>query len=499
MNSVKDTYPKSETLKIELRDIHKHYGAVRANDGVNLCIEAGSIHGILGENGAGKSTLMKILSGYIPRSSGTILANDKAVNYRTPGEASALGIGMLYQDPLDFPQLSVLDNFMLGQISGLKDKRREFALKFRELADHAGFDLDLQASVSRLTVGERQQLEILRLLSLGTKMLILDEPTTGISSLQKESLFRALKKMASEGKSVVLVSHKLEDVEILCDQITVLRQGKVTGRADAPFDTRHVLEMMFGNLPSPPLRCAAESGDELLLLENISASGGRTGLRNCTISIHENEIIGLAGLEGSGQGIFLRVAAGLIRPDAGTVKIRGKNMQGRDHHAFKKEKISFLPTDRLEEGLIPGLSLTEHFALTNRGKIFLVGWVEAFQKAVKNIAYFRIKGKPESAAQSLSGGNQQRLLLSFLPEDAALLLLENPTRGLDLESSLWVWNHLQKYGEQKTAIVFSSPELDEILMMADRVLVFFDGKVIKDVRTCDTDANELGRAIAGKV
>jgi len=330
-------------------------------------------------------------------------------------------------------------------------------------------------------------------------MLILDEPTTGISSLQKESLFRALKKMASEGKSVVLVSHKLEDVEILCDQITVLRQGKVTGRSIAPFDTRHVLEMMFGTLPSPPPKCAAEPGDELLSLENISASGGRTGLRGCTLSIHENEIIGLAGLEGSGQGIFLRVAAGLIHPSAGTVSIRKKNMHGSDHHAFKKEKISFLPTDRLEEGLIPGLSLTEHFALTNRGKIFLVGWVEAFQKAVKNIEYFRIKGKPESAAQSLSGGNQQRLLLSFLPEDAALLLLENPTRGLDLESSLWVWNHLQKYGEQKTAIVFSSPELDEILMMADRVLVFFDGKVIKDVRTCDTDANELGRAIAGKV
>jgi len=499
MNRQKTPYPHSETLNIELLDIHKHYGAVRANDGVNLCISAGTVHGILGENGAGKSTLMKILSGYIPRTRGTILANGKPADYCTPAGASALGIGMLYQDPLDFPQLSVLDNFMLGQISGWRDTSREFALKFRQLADYTGFDLNPDARVMRLTVGERQQLEILRLLSLGTKMLILDEPTTGISALQKESLFRALKKLVSEGKSVVLVSHKLEDVDILCDQITVLRQGKVAGRADAPFDTGHVLKMMFGTLPSPPAKCSTEPGTELLCMENISASGGRTGLRDCTLSIHENEIIGLAGLEGSGQGIFLRVAAGLIRGNAGMLRIRGKNMQGKDHHAFKKEKISFLPTDRLEEGLVPDLTITEHFALTNRKKIFLVGWVEAFQKALKNIEYFRIKGKPESPAQSLSGGNQQRLLLSFLPEHAALLLLENPTRGLDLESSLWVWNHLQKYCEQKTAIVFSSPELDEILMMADRVLVFFDGRVIKDVRTRDTDVNELGRAIAGKV
>ncbi|MEZ4527616.1 MAG: ATP-binding cassette domain-containing protein [Desulfobacterales bacterium] len=490
---------QSEPLKIELRDIHKHYGAVRANDGVNLIIEAGSIHGILGENGAGKSTLMKILSGYIPRSSGTILANGRPADYGTPAGASALGIGMLYQDPLDFPQLSVLDNFMLGQIRGLRDRRGEFALKLRELADYAGFDLDPQASVSRLTVGERQQLEILRLLSLGTKMLILDEPTTGISALQKESLFRALKKLAAEGTSVVLVSHKLEDVDILCDRITVLRQGRVAGHADAPFDTRQVLEMMFGTPPMPPAKCRTEPGAQLLVMKEVSASGGRTGLRNCSICVCESEIIGLAGLEGSGQGVFLRVAAGLISPSSGTVQIRGKNMNRKDHQAFKKEKISFLPTDRLEEGLIGGLSLTEHFALTNRGKFFLVGWVEAFRKAVKNIEYFRIKGKPESRADALSGGNQQRLLLSFLPEDSRLLLLENPTRGLDLESALWVWTHLQTYCERKTAIVFSSPELDEILMMADRVLVFFDGQMIKDVRTQDTDINELGRAIAGKI
>ncbi|MEE4356126.1 MAG: ATP-binding cassette domain-containing protein [Desulfococcaceae bacterium] len=488
-----------QNLKIELRNIHKHYGSVRANDGVSLCIEPGTVHGILGENGAGKSTLMKILSGYIPKTSGSVLANGQIADYNRPEEAAALGIGMLYQDPLDFPRLSVLENFMLGQVRGFKIRRRKFAAAFREMAGHLDFDLDPDAQLFRLTVGERQQLEILRLLALGTRMLILDEPTTGISSLQKESLFRALKKLTGEGRSVVLVSHKLEDVDFLCNRITVLRHGKVTGESASPFDTEKVLEMMFGKAPLPPPRCAAEPGKNILQMENVSAGGGRTGLHSCSVTVREKEIVGLAGLEGSGQGVFLRAAAGLISPAGGNIRLKGKDMKGKDYYAFRKEKICFLPTDRLEEGLIPDMSITEHFALTNRGKFLLVGWAEALGKAAKNIDYFRIRGKAESTARSLSGGNQQRLLLSFLSENPSLLLLENPTRGLDLESAHWVWEHLQKYCKKNTALVFSSAELDEILMVADRVLVFFDGRIIKDVRTENTDTEDLGRAIAGKV
>lgn len=485
-------------MRISLQNIHKHYGTVKANNGVTLTVEPGTIHGILGENGAGKSTLMKILAGYIQKTSGTIFADDIPVSYRTPSGASDLGIGMLYQDPLDFPPMSLLDNFMLGQTKGFADQTDSFRKKLSDIANHFSFRLDPDAPVKSLTVGERGQLEILRLLSLGIQMLILDEPTTGISATQKEILFNALKKLASEGKSVVLVSHKLEDVEALCDNVTVLRQGKVTGEMESPFDTKGLLEMMFGQAPELPSSVCTPPGKEVLLMKSLSAPGGRAGLKNCNLVIREGEVVGLAGLEGSGQELFLRIAAGLKPPSQGEILLQGLKMNGRDYHAFQQERVIFLPSSRLEEGLISGLTISEHFALRNHGKGFLVRWAEAFQKASTRIKKFRISGKPESPVESLSGGNQQRLLLSFLSENPSLLLLENPTRGLDMESAHWVWEHLRLYCERGTAIVFSSSELDEILRVADRVLVFFEGSAVKNVKTTETDSHELGRAIAGK-
>jgi simple sugar transport system ATP-binding protein len=237
---------------IELKDIHKHYGTVKANNGVSLTVAPGHIHGILGENGAGKSTLMKILAGFSQKTSGSILIDGKPVNHRNPAQAVELGIGMLYQDPLDFSLLTVLHNFMLGQTNGFSGHNKMFRKKLLQSSESFNFILQPDTPVKILTIGERQQLELLRLLSLGIQVLILDEPTTGISSTQKDILFRALKKLATEGKSVVLVSHKLEDVEVLCDQVTVLRQGQVTGHMDQPFDSRLLLEMMFGTPPLPP-------------------------------------------------------------------------------------------------------------------------------------------------------------------------------------------------------------------------------------------------------
>jgi len=485
-------------MRIELRDIHKYYGAVKANYGINLTVVPGSIHGILGENGAGKSTLMQILAGYSRKTRGTILVDNSPVDLNTPAQASGLNIGMLYQDPLDFPLLSVLDNFMLGQTAGILNKDKKFREIFKKIAASFNFTLHPDASVKSLTVGERQQLEILRLLSQGVQILILDEPTTGISDLQKETLFQALKTLASEGKSVIFVSHKLEDVETLCDKITVLRQGTIAGEMERPFNTNALLEMMFGTPPAPPSRISIKTGETVLEMSQISAPGGRTGLRDCSLVARQGEVIGLAGLEGSGQGVFLKIAAGLKQPSRGSIHLQGIKLDDRDYHTFKNQGVTYLPASRLEEGLISGLNMAEHFALQDRQKGFFVDQQKAFQKAKKSIAKFRIKGEPESVVEFLSGGNQQRLLLSFLPVDPVLLLLENPTRGLDMESVHWVWQHLNQYCSRKTCIVFSSSELDEILMNADRVMVFFDGAVIKDTRTDQTDAYELGRAIAGK-
>jgi ABC-type uncharacterized transport system ATPase subunit len=486
-------------MRITLRDIRKQYGKVNANDGIDLEIAEGSIHGILGENGAGKSTLMKVLAGFTVKTAGTILLNGRPVEYDHPAQATRLGIGMLYQDPLDFPSLTVLENFMMGLDRGFITREEIYRRGLREMADHFGFHLDPDTPVAGFTVGERQQLELVRLLALGVEVLILDEPTTGISSLQKQTLFSALRKLAGEGKTILLVSHKLEDVEALCDRITVLRRGRVEGDMGGPFESAELLAWMFGNeLPPPPcFERRTEEATMTLVMDRVSASGGRAGLSPCHVAVRQGEVIGLAGLEGSGQGLFLRLAAGLEKPETGTIRVAEEDMTGRDHHAYRARGVTFLPAGRLEEGLMPGLTITEHFALQQQ-KGVTIHWPKAWEQAEQGIKRFRIMGSPEAAAESLSGGNQQRLLLALLPANPMLLLLEHPTRGLDMDSVQWVWEKLMAYAAQGTSIVFSSAELDEIFQMAGRVLVFFNGMVVKDVRTCDTTTEELAKAIAGK-
>lgn len=485
-------------MRIILRDIHKHYGQVRANDGINLEIDEGTIHGILGENGAGKSTLMKILAGYIQSTSGTILLDDRPAEIDGPAGATALGIGMLYQDPLDFPRLSVLDNFLIGNSARHAFDTagdRKLLIKSAERFD---FTLDPDTPVQHLTVGERQQLELLRLLALGVEILILDEPTTGISDEQKSLLFKALRDLADQGKTAILVSHKLEDVEALCDRATVLRLGKVIGELQRPFQTSVLLEWMFGS-PPEQLPCSGKKpGEEIAALDGVHAPGGRAGLKDCSVSLFRHEVIGLAGLEGSGQSVFLRITSGLSAPSTGKVSFMGTDMTGKDYHDFQKKGGTFLPAARLEEGLIPGLTIQEHFAIHGPHKT-LVPWASAGDSASHAISEFRISGKPASPVDALSGGNQQRLLLALMPAKPHLLLLEQPTRGLDVESANWVWQRLMAHAAQGACIVFTSSELEEIVQYADRILVFFNGRVILNTLTCNTSLEELSRAVAGSI
>jgi simple sugar transport system ATP-binding protein len=266
-----------------------------------------------------------------------------------------------------------------------------------------------------------------------------------------------------------------------------------------PFESKRLLGWMFGNeLPPPPcFERRTEEGVLTLAMEGVSASGGRAGLSPCHVAVRQGEVVGLAGLEGSGQGLFLRLAAGLERPETGKIRVAEKDMTGKDHHAYRARRVTFLPAGRLEEGLMPGLTITEHFALHQEGAM-MIHWPNAQRRAEQGIERFRIRGSPLSVAESLSGGNQQRLLLALLPANPSLLLLEHPTRGLDMDSVQWVWEKLMAYADEGTSIVFSSADLDEIFQMADRVLVFFNGVVVKDVRTCDTTMEELAKAIAGK-
>ena len=284
----------------------------------------------------------------------------------------------------------------------------------------------------------------------------------------------------------------------LCDKITVLRNGAVSGEMDhKPFDKTELLQMMFGKPPPPPARTFLSPGKTIFSMQGVSATGGRSGLKDCSVNIQAHEIVGLAGLEGSGQGVFLRAAAALTKPKQGVVYLNQNQMKNADYHMFSREGVAFLPSDRLEEGLVAGLTIAEHFAMKVRDNPFFLDKKEARRRSSRRIKAFQIKGAPEQFAESLSGGNQQRLLLSLLPDNPRLLLLENPTRGLDVESARWVWQALQKLCQSGTGICFSSSELDEILLVADRVLVFFEGRVIKEFHTAETDINELGRAVAG--
>lgn len=485
-------------MKVELRGIHKYFGKNHANDDINLTIPSGTIQGILGENGAGKSTLMKILSGYFHADQGEILLDGKPVRIESPAAALREGVGMLHQDPLDFPPMKILDNFLLRTSGDFFPNRKHAAQDISLLMKEFGFSLDPESYVDSLTVGERQQLEIMRLLFLGARVFILDEPTTGISAAQKAKLFETLKKFPEQAITVIFVSHKLEDVGNLCDQVAVLRQGKLIGEMKKPFEDKKLVEMMFGKeVPLAPKQTLRQ-GRSVLKLEDASMEDARLKIQDVNFEAHAGEVIGLAGMEGSGQDLFLRACAGLVRTVGGKVHVNEKDLTGKSYHVYKNNGVEFLPAARLEEGLVPGLSLTEHFQLAEKAEGVFINNERGVKLAQERITSFNIKGTPVSLVESLSGGNQQRALLSLLRDPLSLVLIEHPTRGLDIESVIYIWGKLKERCKQGASILFTSSDLDEILQYSDRILVFFNGKVSQPLDANKTSVAKLGEMIGGR-
>jgi len=485
-------------MKVELKDIHKSFGAVHANVGIHLIVPGGTIQGILGENGAGKSTLMKILSGFIRADSGEIILEGVPVHIHSPADAIQYGIGMLHQDPLDFPPLQVIDNFVLGRKGGLLADKRTATRDFKQLAEEFSFSIDPEAYVDSLTVGERQQLEILRLIWLGAQVLIFDEPTTGISAAQKVKLFAALRLLAQQGKTILFVSHKLEDVEDLCDRVAVLRQGVLVGVTQPPYSTQKLVEMMFGKEITVGERKPSGGSDVAVTLSSLSVEDYRLKIQNVDLQVRCGEVIGLAGMEGSGQALFLRALSGMTRTVGGRILVNGRDLTGRSYHFFKNRGVAFLPASRLEEGLIPGLNLTEHFIMAEKATGFFINWEKGRMLAEERIKEFNVRGTPANTVESLSGGNQQRALLALLRRQLTLLLLEHPTRGLDIESTIYIWNKLKERCQSGTAIIFISSDLEEILQYSDRVLVFFSGNVSLPLDAQSLTTEKLGELIGGK-
>ena len=492
-------------MTIELQNINKSFGDVHANQNISMTFKNGRIIGVLGENGAGKSTLMKILCGYQPADSGTILINDEPASYHSPEAAIAAGIGMLQQDPLDVAAFSVIENYIYGTQRSASLLRRLFYSKSRAERDFnmvsktLGFDLPMHAQISELSIAQRQQLEIVRLVTENVQTLILDEPTTGISAEQKEQLFNTLKTLASEGMIILLVSHKLEDVIALCDEVVVLRAGQFVGQRTMPAEKQALVELMFGK-DLPPIKRehrALSEKNPPLSINNAHIIDGRLQIENLSMNVRRGEVIGIAGLDGSGQELIMRAMAGLASLDSGQLTVNGKDVTNQHYHNLLDAGVMFAASGRLEEGLIAGLTLTEHVALMEEREL-LVDWRDAKKRTNGKIADFSVKGKASDPIEALSGGNQQRLLLSLLPLDAQVLILEQPMRGLDVDSAAGIWEKLLARVDNGTSIIFSSADLDEILTYSDRIVVCYAGriKIINDPSTIDQNA--LGHYIGGE-
>lgn len=484
-------------MHIHIIGIHKKFGTVHANNGISLEIKPGTILGLLGENGAGKSTLVKILAGVVQKDRGGIVLDGVSSEIRSPAEAIKLGIGLLHQDPHDFPSLSIAENLRVGVRRKAWKEQRELQ-RLDSIQSQLEFHINLNQQVADLTLGERQQLELLRLLWNDAELLILDEPTTGISRNQKELLFSALRKLSKQGKSIIFVSHKLEEIQDLCTQVAVLRKGELTGVLDKPFSEEQLVNLMFGRVLTRTNPCRKISNENCVEVEDLAIENSRIQLSNINFGIREGEVIGLAGMEGSGQNHFLRVLAGLAVPQRGKIRLNSHALPLGSCFRMQGEGIFFMPAGRLEEALLPGMTLYEHFYLSNEEVPFFVDRKNILSRAREKIEQFNIKGDSNSLVEELSGGNQQRLVLALQKEKARLMLLEYPTRGLDIESANWIWKILRRRCEKGVSIIFSSQDLDELLFYADRIVVFYGNQVSKPIQASRLDENMLGSMIGGK-
>lgn len=488
-------------MDVSFSHIEKRFGPLVANKAISLRLTPGRIHGLLGENGAGKSTLMRVLCGRLAPDAGSLLVDGRRYARLTPNQAAALGIGMLPQDPVDFPNLRVWENFALS--GGRTLSRRQALARLDTACRRLGFDLPPELPTARLGVARRQQLELARLFDGDVRLLILDEPTTGIAPDEQALLFTVLRQFVAKGdRLAVLVTHKLAEAKELCDDVFVLRQGSLAGRFQAPLDRSTLLAAMFGAAtgadlagptPSPP--APPQPGPPLVRLEDVAFVRAGARLDPVRLEIRPGEIIALAGVTGSGQALFLRGLAGLARIAAGRLTVAGKPMTGRGIGPFLQAGIRFLPAARLEEGLFPGLTLAEHLRLAFPGRDADVPTLFAS----RCVATFRLPDTPDLPAAALSGGNQQRLLLALGPDSVALLLAEGPTRGLDLASHGQVWQHLRARAAAGAAVVFASDDLDEIQHQARRVLVFFNRRLVADVTDPReiADTRRLGQRMTG--
>jgi len=495
-----------------LRGIRKSFGAICANAGIDLDLFPGKIHAILGANGAGKSTLMSILAGsYVP-DAGTIRIHGRLVSLRSPADALKAGIGMVHQHSMLIDSMTVAENLSVGDRSApLLLDRRERVRRVAALARHVGFGLDPDARVADLAVAQCQQVEILRNLASGVAVLILDEPTAVLAPQEADGLFATIRTLAAGGASIVLISHKLDEALAISQRISVLRDGLLvhTGpaREVSPSD---LVALMIGapGRPAPaPMPRPHVAGEPVAVLRGVTVENdaGTTELSGVDLQVLPGEILGVAGLAGSGQAALAQVLSGHRPPTAGTVVIGGANLTGQTVRVFHRHGVRTIPADRCGRGLATELSLGENAMLTwlSHGSLGRGPWLPrsaVWRFGAKVADAMAIEpSDPGRPARLLSGGSMQKLIVGRETlEPARLLVAEYPLRGLDVPTTAVVEERLRFHAASGTAIVFISEDLDELLAVADRIVVMVRGRIVAQRTPQVTDRLELGLLMMGQ-
>jgi simple sugar transport system ATP-binding protein len=492
-------------LRLELVNISKQYPAVKANDAVNLQVQPGEIHAVLGENGAGKSTMMKMIYGAVRPDEGEIRWNGQAVNIRNPQEARALGISMVFQHFSLFDTLTAAENVWLGLDKSLS--LAEVTQRMIKVEQEYGLEVDPLRPVHSLSVGERQRVEIVRALMTSPKCLILDEPTSVLTPQAVDKLFVVLRKLASEGTSILYISHKLDEIRALCTNCTVLRGGKVTGMVDPRTETNAGLSrLMIGAEPPQLQHIQAKLGDVVLDVRGLSLPKEDQfgmNLADISFSVRAGEIVGIAGVSGNGQQELMAALSGEdTRAPADSIRLFGQNIASDSPRKRRKEGLHFVPEERLGRGAVPTLSLAQNTLLTRTAAVSSSGWIKtgdvtALAQAL--IKRFNVKaGGPDAPAKSLSGGNLQKFIVGReIEANPRLLIVSQPTWGVDVGAAAQIRGELLALRDQGCALLVVSEELDELFEICDRMVVIAKGKVSPSVATTAATIEMIGEWMSG--
>ena len=488
-------------------NVTKRFPGVLATDAVDFEVHPGEVHTILGENGAGKSTLAAMLCGLYRPDEGHIERNGKRIRLRSPRDGLAQGIGMVHQHFRLVDRFTVAENVVLGDPdqAWVLDNR-DIEQRVAEIGDRFGLPIDPRALISNLTVGQRQRVEIVKMLYRGADVLLLDEPTAVLTPPEVDALFATVRSMTAEGKSIVFISHKLGEVMAISDRVTVMRAGAVTGEvATANTNQRHLAELMVGH----PVDIETRRGTTITPGIGLQASGlsvhdgDQAVVDDIDITVHHGEIVGIAGVSGNGQRPLARALAGVIKPSGGKVTIGGKDVTGKGPRAARRAGLSFVPEDRLGTGLVPDLSLTDNMLLTRR-RGFFVDRRSAKAEIAVAIGDYEIKTPgTEAEARNLSGGNSQKVLLARElaglgePGGPQAIIVSSPTRGLDIGAAEFVRSLLHDARQRGAAVLIISEDLEEVRSLSDRIAVLYRGRIALEGSSDELAFESIGLAMAG--